>query len=45
MIPIDKAKNLVKNVSFKAGPEMSSDMWSEIAKAQDPSTIEGLINI
>ena len=42
MIPIDKAKNLVKNASFKAGPEMSSDMWSEIAKAQDPSTIEGL---
>jgi len=42
MIPIDNAKDLVRNASFKAGPDMSTCLWSDIAKAQNDATQTGL---
>jgi hypothetical protein len=42
MIPINEAKDLVKNASFKAGSDMDNRLWSEIDKAQNDVTRAGL---
>jgi hypothetical protein len=31
----DKIENIVKKMSFKAGPEMDKDLWAETSKAQN----------
>ena len=35
MRPADKIENVVKKMSFKAGPEMDKDLWAEASKAQN----------
>ena len=35
MKPVDEIENVVKKMSFQAGPEMSKDLWTETVKAQD----------
>jgi len=35
MKPADKIENIVKKMSFKAGPEMDKDLWAETSKAQN----------
>jgi len=34
MKPADEIENVVKKMSFKAGPEMDKDLWAETSKAQ-----------
>jgi hypothetical protein len=35
MKPADEIENVVKKISFKAGPEMDKDLWAETSKAQE----------
>jgi len=35
MKPADKIENVVKKMSFKAGPEMDKDLWVETSKARN----------
>jgi hypothetical protein len=35
MKPADEIENVVKKMSFKAGPEMNKDLWAETSKARD----------
>jgi hypothetical protein len=42
MIPIDNTEDLIKNTSFKAGPDMDNCLWSDIVKAQNDATQTGL---
>jgi len=35
MKPADKIENVVKKMSFKAGPEMDKDLWAETSKARN----------
>jgi hypothetical protein len=35
MKPADEIENVVKKMSFKAGPEMDKDLWAETSKAQN----------
>ena len=35
MKPADEIENVVKKVSFKAGPELDKDLWTETLKAQN----------
>ena len=37
MRPADEIENVVKKMSFKAGPEMDKDLWAETSKARDES--------
>ena len=37
MRPTDEIEKLVKKMSFKAGPEMDNDLWTDAAKAHDES--------
>jgi len=37
MRPTDEIKKLVKNMSFKAGPEMDNDLWTDTTRAHDQS--------
>ena len=37
MRPSDEIENVVKKISFKAGPEMDKDLWAETVKAQSQS--------
>jgi hypothetical protein len=41
MRPINKTEDLVKNASFKAGPDLDACLWSEITKAQKETTQTG----
>ena len=35
MRPVDEIEHVVKKMSFKAGPEMDKDLWSETSKARN----------
>jgi len=35
MKPADEIENVVKKMSFKAGPEMNQDLWAETSKARN----------
>ncbi|MHC4203918.1 MAG: hypothetical protein ACYSTT_04660 [Planctomycetota bacterium] len=35
MKPADEIENVVKKMSFKAGPEMNKDLWAETSKARN----------
>jgi outer membrane lipoprotein-sorting protein len=35
MKPVDEIENVVKKMSFQAGPEMDKHLWAETVKAQD----------
>lgn len=35
MRPADEIENVVKKMSFKAGPEMDKELWAETSKARD----------
>jgi len=35
MRPADKIENVVKKMSFKAGPELDKDLWAETSKARN----------
>ena len=37
MRPTDEIEKLVKEMSFKAGPEVDNDLWTDAAKAHDES--------
>ena len=35
MKPADEIENVVKKMSFKAGPELDKDLWTETLKVQN----------
>jgi len=35
MRPVDEIENIVKKMTFKAGPEMNQDLWAETSKARN----------